>query len=108
MDPNCFRSAYANDVATVNCIPSLINAAFNCFLAFSGMVALFLIAWGAIRMITSGGDSKQIDNARRTITFSIVGLIVVLMSFAIVNLIGYTTRSSDCITNISAILSGCP
>lgn len=107
MDPNCFRSAYANDVATINCIPSLFNAATMAFLIFAGMVALFIIAWGAIRMITSGGDSKQIDSARRMISFSIVGLIVVLSAFSLVNLVGYLTRSSNCITNISAILSGC-
>ena len=39
-------------------------------------------------MITSGGDKQKVVNARQKLTFAVVGLIVVFMSFFIVNLIG--------------------
>ena len=107
MDPSCFQSAIANDVAQLSCIPSLVDAAARAFVLFSGVTALILIAWGSIRMIMSGGDAKQVESARRTIVFSIVGLIVVLCSFALVNLVGYITKTSSCVTNIESILTGC-
>lgn len=111
MDP-CFITPLTNgtnitDVASLRCLPPTILAVANGFLIFCGSTALFIIAWTAIRMITSGGDAKQIEGFKKSINFAIVGLIVVLSAFAIVNLIGYATKTSKCLTNIQAILTGC-
>lgn len=100
---NCFK----NGAAQIDCIPALVKISSYAFVLFAGMVALILIAWGSIRMIMSGGDAKQIESARRTIVFTIVGLIVVLSSFALVNFIGYITGTSSCVTNIDSLLTGC-
>ena len=103
MDPKCFEDG----VATIKCLPSLVEVVSYGFLIFSGMVALFIIAWAGIRMISSGGDAKQIESFKKMITFAIVGLIVVLSSFTIVNFIGYLTGSSSCINNLNTLLTGC-
>jgi len=104
LDPACF----SGDVAQLNCLPSTVLAVANAFLIFSGTTALFIIAWSGIRMITAGADAKQIDTLKKAITFAIVGLIIVLASFSIVNLIGYATQTSDCVTNLDALNTGCP
>jgi len=67
----------------------------------------FLIVWSGIRLILSGGDAKQVQSARQTMTYAIVGLIVVLSSFTIVLFIGYLTGTSDCITDVNKIITGC-
>lgn len=52
------------------------------------IAALIFLIWGAIKWITSGGDREKLDSARRTIIFSIIGLVVILLSVVIMNVIG--------------------
>ena len=44
---------------------------------------------GGMQWITSGGDKTKLEAARKRITYAIIGLIVALMSFLIVNILGY-------------------
>ncbi len=58
-------------------------------LLIAGIVAtLFFLIWGGISWITSGGDREKLDKARKTITFAVIGLFVVLLSFVIVQTVG--------------------
>ena len=58
------------------------------FLVLLGLICLFFIIWGGIKWISSDGDKGKIDGARKTITFAIIGLILALLAFAIVQFIG--------------------
>ncbi|HSA84474.1 MAG TPA: hypothetical protein VLF20_06355 [Patescibacteria group bacterium] len=100
---NCFK----NGVATLNCLPYAVLNGANAFLLFSGITALFIIVWAGIRLVISGGDAKQVQGARSMITYGIIGLIVVLSSYAIVFFIGYVTGTTNCITDINKITTGC-
>lgn len=42
---------------------------------------------GGIKWITSGGDEKGVASARNTITAALIGLVVVLMAFALIKLV---------------------
>ena len=52
------------------------------------IAALIFLIWGAIKWIASGGDKEKIESARKTIIFSIIGLIIVLLSVVIMQFIG--------------------
>lgn len=79
------------DVATLACIPIVINNVINAALVFAGIVALVFIIYGGVQYITSNGDQAKVDNAKKTITWAIVGLILIFLSFFIVNLISTLT-----------------
>lgn len=96
-----------NNVATLNCLPFAVQNTANAFLIFAGVVALFIIVWAGIRLITSGGDAKQVQSARSMITYAIIGLILVLSSYAIIFFIGYVTKTSNCISDINKLTTGC-
>lgn len=86
----------AKDVATLDCIPAVFqNIIFGAFL-FAGIITVILIIYSGIRFITSGGDPKQVEGARKTLTYAIIGFIVILLSFAILNLIS-TITGVNCI-----------
>jgi amino acid transporter len=51
------------------------------------LVALFFLILGGIRWITSGGDKAKVDTARSTIIAAIVGLIIVFLSYFVLNLV---------------------
>jgi hypothetical protein len=52
------------------------------------VIALFMLVYSGLQYIQSGGDKQKIEAARHRIVFTIVGLIVVFISFAIINVIG--------------------
>ena len=99
-----------NGVATLRCIPVVFNNVIRAALVFVGIVALFFIIYAGFSFVTSGGDPKKVQGARQTMTFAIIGLTIVLLSFAILFFIGYVTGASKCITSFSDInkfLTGC-
>lgn len=100
-------SCLYDGVPMLNCLPTVFLNVTNAFLLFAGVVALFIIVWAGIRFIISGGDAKQIQSARSMITYAIIGLIVVMSSYAIVFFIGYVTKTSSCITDLSKFSKGC-
>lgn len=53
------------------------------------VLALVFLIWGGISWIMSEGDKTKLQAARKTVISAIIGLITSLLSFVIVNLIGY-------------------
>ena len=60
----------------------------------AGIAALFMILWGGIQYITAYGDEGKAENAKKILTWSIVGVIVVMLARIILqyvgSLLGYT------------------
>jgi len=90
----------ANGVASLNCLPVVFSNIVRAALMFVGVIAVFLIIWAGIKFIRSGGDPKEAQSARSMITYAIIGLILVLSSFAIIYFIAYLTHT-NCITQLS-------
>lgn len=79
------------DVATLACVPIVIKNLVTAGLVFSGLVALIIIIYSGIRYITSKGDQTVADNAKKSITYAIIGIVVIFLSFFIVGLISDIT-----------------
>ena len=77
---------------------------------FVGFVAVFFIVYAGFSFVTSGGDPKKVQGARETMTFAIIGLLIVLFSFSILLFIGYITGTKECLSSYSSMdkfLKGC-
>jgi hypothetical protein len=65
------------------------NAVFkniaNAFLFVLGAVSVLMLIYGGIRYTISGGDQSSVTAAKNTIIYAIVGVIVAIMAYAIVN-----------------------
>lgn len=57
------------------------------FIIAAGLAALFIFI-GGVNFILSGGDEEKIKKAVNTIRYSIVGLIVTILSFTFVTIVG--------------------
>jgi hypothetical protein len=64
---------------------SMIKTVINTLLYILGIIAVVMIVIGGIRYTTSNGNSSSIKEAKDTILYSVVGLVVALLAFAIVN-----------------------
>ena len=68
-------------------VGDLIQKIVNVLLFIIGTVSVIMIIIGGIRYTTSNGDSNRVKQAKDTILYSIIGLVVALLSFAIVSFV---------------------
>lgn len=64
-------------------IGALLSATFT---VVGGLAALFLLI-GAVRYVTSNGDQGQMTQAKNTILYAVIGIVVSLSAFAIVQFV---------------------
>jgi hypothetical protein len=64
-----------------------IKTVVNVLLFILGAIAVIMIIIGGVRYTTSNGDSSAIKGAKDTILYSVVGLVVAILAYAIVNFI---------------------
>lgn len=65
----------------------VIKDVTNVLLFVIGAVAVIVIIIGGIRYTISNGDSSQITAAKNTILYGVIGVVVALLAFAIVNFV---------------------
>ena len=64
-----------------------IKEIVNVLLFILGIISVIVIVIGGIRYTTSGGDSSQVTGAKNTVLYAVVGLIVAILAYAIVNFV---------------------
>ncbi len=64
-------------------LASIINA----LLLFAGAVAVLFLIIGGFRYVVSTGNPEQVDAARKTILYAILGLIIIFIAFVLTRLI---------------------
>lgn len=95
-------SAYAADGVDIGCTLKLgdqcISAAFpnigtlftrliQLALFVAGLVFFAMITWGGFRYLNAGGDPKTAGSARQTLTNAGIGLLIVVVSFVIIEIL---------------------
>ena len=59
----------------------------NVVLLAVGIISVVMLIYGGLRYILSGGDAKKVTDAKNTILYAIIGLIISLLAYAIVNFV---------------------
>ena len=67
----------------------------NTILYIVGIIAVFMLIIGGIKYLISGGDSKKVTDAKNTVLYAIIGLIIAFLAFAIVNFVITALPSSE-------------
>lgn len=81
-------SAQGEGVDKVNSSPeSLVKQFVNIFLFAVGALSVIMLIWGGIRYTTSSGDSNKVTAAKNTVLYAIIGLVVSILAWAIVNMV---------------------
>jgi len=44
-----------------------------------------MVIYGGVTYVTAAGDDEKVGNAKNIILYSIVGIVIVLLSFALIN-----------------------
>lgn len=59
----------------------------NTVLFLVGAVAVIALIYGGFRYVTSAGNGKNVEAAKETILYAIIGLVVAILAYAIVNFV---------------------
>lgn len=68
-------------------VSSVITAAINILSIVVGVIAVIMIIIGGLKYIMSSGDSNNINSAKNTILYAIIGLVVVAFAQIIVKFV---------------------
>lgn len=68
-------------------LEGVINTLINVLLSVAGTLAVLFLIIGGYQYITSLGNPEQISKAKSSITYSIIGLIIVILSYVIVKFV---------------------
>ncbi len=72
---------------TETSLSDTIKTIINILLFAVGIIAVIMIIWGGISYSISAGDQGKAKNARNTIVYSVVGLVIAIAAFAIVQFV---------------------
>lgn len=93
--PNNLPAAENTSASAGTKIIDIMNFLINLILFASGSVAVAMLVYGGIRLITSAGNQEGRDSAIGIIKWAIIGLFVVILSYALVtNIIDLIYRAT--------------
>ena len=84
----------------VNGDSSIIKRAINIMLFAVGVLSVVMLVFGGFRYVLSGGKKESVTNAKNTILYAIVGLLVAVFAYAIINFILGAALSGGSTTNV--------
>ena len=82
--PQFLFNQYTNGASGIN---TIIRNVIEFLFAIAGLIVLVFIIWAGFKFITSGGDSGKKEEAQKQIVAAVIGLLIVVFSFFIVQLI---------------------
>ena len=64
-----------------------VQTILNAVIGVLGIIAVIVIIIGGVKYMTSSGDSGKVKTAKDTILYGVIGLVICVLAFAIVNFI---------------------
>ena len=78
---------FNNTGGTTDNLPETIIGIINAVIGVLGIVAVVVIIIGGINYMTSTGDAGKVKKAKDTILYGVIGLVICILAFAIVNFV---------------------
>ena len=72
---------------SVTNLPSLFATIANVLIFLVGAISVIVLIIGGLRYVISGGNPAQVQGAKNTILYAIVGIVVAVAAFALVSFV---------------------
>lgn len=82
------RNPDTNPIAKFKTFSSILNLVIPLLITGAALVFLVMLLMGAYRWLTGGDNPELIKKAQQTIVYSMIGLVIVIISFLVVQVIG--------------------
>lgn len=91
----CVGTGTASDVATIQGLQCVVANVLSVAITFIGLGGFAMLIMGGFKVLSSAGNAKGMEDGRNAITFSIIGLVVALSSWFILNIVSKFTGVPD-------------
>ncbi len=81
------KAAAGCNAANASQLPNLIQGILNTIIGICGLIAVIFIIIGGVNYMTSTGDPGKVKKAKDTILYAVLGLIIAVLAFTIVNFV---------------------
>lgn len=71
-------------ITTADEITALVLRLQNIVFATAGGIAVTMIIWGAIVLITAGGNEERVGKGKKILSYAIGGIIFIISSYVII------------------------
>lgn len=68
-------------------VTTIVVNVINAVIGIAGLIAVVYVVVGGVQYMTSTGDPGKVEKARKTIIYAVIGMIICVLSFAIVNFV---------------------
>ncbi len=68
-------------------IPQIIGRIIRGVIGLTGVLALAMFIYGGFMWMTAAGNSDQVGKAKKTVVWSVLGLVLIFSSYALVNFV---------------------
>lgn len=65
----------------------IFKTIINVLLFLIGSISVIMLIVGGIRYVVSGGDSSAVQSAKNTILYAIVGVVIAILAYAVVDFV---------------------
>lgn len=65
----------------------LITQVIRYLFGIIAVLATFMFIWGGVLMLTSAGNAQRVKQAKETLTYAAIGVVVILLSWSIIQFV---------------------
>ncbi|MBQ6320893.1 hypothetical protein IJI17_01555 [Candidatus Saccharibacteria bacterium] len=76
-----------NEFGNTTNVESVVATVINTILYVVGILAVVMVIFGGVQYTTSAGDQAKVTKAKNTILYGLIGLVVAILAYAIVNFV---------------------
>ena len=91
----CTNNGKEDGVATIQGLQCLLANVLSVVITIIGLAGFVMVIVGSFRFLLSGGNAKGVEQGSQTITFAVIGLVVALSSYFILNIVSSFTGVKD-------------
>jgi len=88
--PDCIQ----NGIPTLKCLESVFSNVVKAAVSLVTLALFAMLVVGGFKFLTSAGNPKSTESARSTMTYAIIGLVVIIGSYLIMKVIEHFTGVS--------------
>jgi amino acid transporter len=81
---------------------ALLGRIIKIFLTFAGAIAVIFLIIGGFQYISARGNEEAMEKAKKTITGAVIGIIIIVMAFAIVLIVNNLLTDPNLDVNVFA------
>jgi hypothetical protein len=91
-----------DNIATIKGLEWIFQNIVTSILSFAGIVLFILLIVGGFKYLTSGGNPESVASAQKTLTYAILGIVLIALSYLILVLIEYLTGANVTVFSVTA------